>query len=172
MITKPLLLFISTSVRSPFRSVIADLHTMSLQRRALCRLSTDCSRIQQQCKPELTTSAVPRRVYYSSTALCDAQPKLGLCIAALSSSLFFYDFCLPDYLYVQWTDLHQMRTVGRTVAVNERSGVSFSICRETLTWQPILLDKSRPNPHTVVRVTFARAAYDKKCNCRAGKQII
>jgi len=28
----------------------------------------------------------------------------------------------------------------------------------------------RPNPHNCVRVTFARAAYDKKCKCCAGRR--
>jgi len=49
----------------------------------------------------------------------------------------------------------------------------FSIAQGTLLWQPILWTKSTSKPHLVVRMTFARAAppaYDKKCNCYAGRK--
>jgi len=40
----------------------------------------------------------------------------------------------------------------------------------TLPWQLILCAKYRLNPHSRVRVTFARAACDKKCKCCAGRR--
>jgi len=59
------------------------------------------------------------------------------------------------------------------LAVDERSGVIFSIRQGTLPWQQILWAKSTSSPHLVVRMTFAMAAppaHDKKGNCYAERR--
>ena len=71
---------------------------------------------------------------------------------------FFCDFCHTNYLNIDRTDLYEICRTGRTLAVDERPEVSFSIPQGTLPWQPILWAKSTSNTHLVVRVTFAGAA--------------
>jgi len=74
------------------------------------------------------------------------------------------------HLNIYRTDLHEIFRIARTLAVDERSEVSFLISRRTLPWQPILWAKSTSITHLVVRLAFARAAppaYDKKGNCSA-----
>jgi len=71
----------------------------------------------------------------------------------------FNDFCQTNYYpNIHRTDLHQILEVdrNRTVVVDERSVVIFSIPRGTLPWQPILWVKFRPNPQNWVRTRFAR----------------
>ena len=94
--------------------------------------------------------------------------------------------CFADVLfcYFQWFQSdqlsqhlphrspHEICRIGRTLAVDERSEVIFSICQGMLPWQPILCTKSTSSTHLVVRVTLARAAppaYDKG-NCYAGRR--
>ena len=89
---------------------------------------------------------------------------------------FFINVILSDlrqtnYLNIHQTDLYEICTDGRTVAVDDRAEVIFSIPQGTLPWQPILWAKSTLIPHLVVRVTFAKAAppaYDKKDSYHAG----
>ena len=82
------------------------------------------------------------------------------------------DFCQTTYLNIyKRTDLYGICRIGRTLAVDKRSDVIFSIPQGTLPWQPILWIKSTSNTHLVVRMTFARAAppaYDIKDNCYVG----
>jgi len=46
-------------------------------------------------------------------------------------------FLKTNFLKIYRTDLRQMFVVGRTVAVDERREISFSIRQNTLPWQPI-----------------------------------
>jgi len=48
------------------------------------------------------------------------------------------DFCQTNYLNIYSTDLHEICSIGRTLAVDERPEVIFSIPQGTLPWQPIL----------------------------------
>jgi len=57
-------------------------------------------------------------------------------------------FLKTNFLKIYRTDLRQMFVVGRTVAVDERREISFSIRQDTLPWQPIFFRD----------VTSARAA--------------
>jgi len=79
--------------------------------------------------------------------------------------IYFNDFCQTNYLYINWTDLHKICTVGGTLAVDE----GF----EDLQWKQIFWAKSTSIPHFVVRMTLARAAppaYDKKDSCYTGRR--
>ena len=59
----------------------------------------------------------------------------------------FLRFCQTFSLNIYRTDRHPVCRIGRTVAVHERSEVSFSIPQGTLPWQPVLWAKSTSNPH-------------------------
>ena len=50
----------------------------------------------------------------------------------------FNDFCQTKYLKNYRSDPRQISRVGRTMAVDERSEVSFSIRQGTLPWQSII----------------------------------
>ena len=69
------------------------------------------------------------------------------------------------------TDLRQIFTVGRTIAVDKRSIVSFSLPQGTLPWQPML----RPNPGPIhrnrSRANREMSACDKKCKCCADQLL-
>jgi len=75
------------------------------------------------------------------------------------------------------TDLHEICRIGRTLDADERSDVIFfDLSREVAAATNFVgkIDlQSSQNPHTVVRVTFARAAsptYDKKDSCYAKRR--
>jgi len=69
------------------------------------------------------------------------------------------DFCQHLNIYIgPIFSLHEICRIGRTLVVDERSNVIFSIPQGTLLWQPILWAKSTFIPHLVVRMIFARAA--------------
>ena len=78
--------------------------------------------------------------------------------------LFFNDFCQTNCLNIYRTDHRQIYRICKTLVINKRLKVSFSIHQWKLPWQPILWVKSKPNTHSWIRVTLARAAYNKKCN--------
>jgi len=61
--------------------------------------------------------------------------------------LFVNDFCQTNYLNIYCSNLYPVCWEDRTVAVDNRSKVSFSISQGTLLWQPILLAKSTWNLH-------------------------
>jgi len=64
--------------------------------------------------------------------------------------LFFRDFSHTDYLNIYLANLHEICRTDRTLAVDKRSGVIFSIPQETLPWRPILLAKTTSNSlHTL-----------------------
>jgi len=52
----------------------------------------------------------------------------------------FSDFCQTNYLNIHQTDLYGICRAGRTLGVDERSEVVFSIPQGTLPWQPIFVD--------------------------------
>jgi len=79
--------------------------------------------------------------------------------------LFLNDFCQTYYLNIYQAELHEIYRVGTIMTVYERFEVIFSIPERALPLHAILWAKSRPNPHNWVRVTFARAAYDKTRKC-------
>jgi len=87
-----------------------------------------------------------------------AQPKAGLRADVFLIYLFifiFSDFCLTNYLNIYWADLRQISRVGRAVAVDERSEVSFSTPLWTLPWQPIFVGFTGFYPGNWVRVRIA-----------------
>lgn len=96
-----------------------------------------------------------------------------VCFLARPGCLRFYLFLtiLSDQLSQYLLDRSSpICRADRTMAVDERSKVCFSIPQKTLPWQLILWSKSRPKSHTVVHVTFAKVAYDKKCKCGARRR--
>ena len=76
-------------------------------------------------------------VHFSPTRSARSAGEEGLCFAYVFFP-FFYDFCQPSYLNIYRTDLHRICRDGRTLAVDERVEVPFSILRGTLPRQPIL----------------------------------
>ena len=52
----------------------------------------------------------------------------------------FSDSCQTNYLNIYQTDLHEICSDGRTLAVDERSAVSFFMPQGTLSWQTIFVD--------------------------------
>jgi len=50
----------------------------------------------------------------------------------------FNDFCQINYRNIYGTDLHPICRDGRTMAVDERTEVFFSIFKGQCPWQPIL----------------------------------
>ena len=73
--------------------------------------------------PGLTLLARPRE-----------QARRALCFACV---YIFSDSRQISYLNIHRTDLRQIFTVGRTVAVDDQSEISFSIPRMSSPWQPI-----------------------------------
>jgi len=69
-----------------------------------------------------------------STVLAAADTASLFCCCFL---FIFNDFCRPNYLEIYRTELYQIFRVGRTVAVDDQSEISFSIPRGMLPWQPI-----------------------------------
>jgi len=61
--------------------------------------------------------------------------------------IYFSDFCQTNYLSIYRTVLHKICRVGRTLAVDERSKVIFSICQRSLSWHPIFC---LLNPHLFI----------------------
>jgi len=59
------------------------------------------------------------------------------------SYLFFNDFCLTNYLSIYQTNLCLNFTVGRTIAVDDQSEISFTIPQGMLPWQPIFVGIDR-----------------------------
>jgi len=66
----------------------------------------------------------------------------------------FSDFRQTNYLNIHQTDLHEIYSIGRTMAIDERCEVIFSIPQGTLPRQPILWAKSTSIPHLVVRFAW------------------
>ena len=100
-------------------------------------------------------------IIISPLGLCKAQLKAGLCSAFVCYVFIFNDFCLN----MCWTDLHEICLVGRSMAVDERSEVSFLITQGALLWQPIFFGLSA----SVHRIGFVwhslpvhGGVYDKK----------
>ena len=52
----------------------------------------------------------------------------------------FSDSCQTNYLNIYQTDLHEICSDGRTLAVDERPAVSFFMPQGTLSWQTIFVD--------------------------------
>jgi len=52
------------------------------------------------------------------------QARRAICSAVIS---YFNDFCQTNYLKLYRTDLRQIFSVGRSLAVDDQSEVSFSI---------------------------------------------
>ena len=50
------------------------------------------------------------------------------------------DFCQTNYLDIHRTDLYEICRDGRTLFVDERSEVIFSIQHGTLQWQPFFVN--------------------------------
>ena len=133
-----------------------------------------CAALKSDITP-LFSRFVEKRVSacFLAHPLCAKRRRGGLMFCRCFTFIinFFSRFCQTNYLNSYRADLHEICTFGRTFAVDERSGVIFSISQGTLPWQPILWAKSSSNTHVVVRVTFARAAppaYDEKGNCYTG----
>ena len=80
-----------------------------------------------------------RRPWSSCHLTCpanDSRPVVYMfCFCFLFLCLFFNDSCLSDYLKIYCRILK----AGRTLAVGDRSEISFSIPRWTLPWQPIFV---------------------------------
>ena len=106
-------------------------------------------------------SAMPN--YYWSTRSARSAGEQGWCSADLLFLILSSAFCQTNYLNIYRTDLHEICTIVRPLAVDELFEVIFSIPQGTLPWQPILWAKSTFNTCLVVRMTFATQI--------AGKQI-
>jgi len=57
------------------------------------------------------------------------------------------DFCQTNYLNIHRIDLYEICSIGRILAVDERSEVILSLPQGTLHWQPILWAISTSIPH-------------------------
>ena len=112
-------------------------------RRPACWDSRCALRVATPRRPSATHH---RRTHLSATTPSSisppalAQPNVSLCNAALS---FFNDFCQTSYLNIYRTDLQQICRIGRTIAVDERYQVCFSI-----RGNQFLGAKSRPKQHS------------------------
>ena len=98
------------------------------------------------------------------------QLKAGLCSACV---LLFNDFCRYNYLKIYRTNLHQVCRVGRTVAVDERSEVSFLIPHGTLLWQLTFVGIVGFYPQNCICMPFSRCQHTKSATAAqdAVKQI-
>ena len=77
----------------------------------------------------------------------------------------FSDFRQTNYLNIYQTDLHEICTTGRTLAVDERP-------EGTLPWQPILCVRSTSNIQLVLVRGGAPSAGDRRGPVTAGALII
>jgi len=66
------------------------------------------------------------------------QQHCGLYVLLLLFYFFIFNDCcqVTNYLKIYLTSLHQICRVGRTMAVDERYEISFSMAQGTLPWQP------------------------------------
>jgi len=67
-------------------------------------------------------------------------PKAAYVLPLFLVYYFKNNFSQTSYINMYLTDLHQIFRFGRTLSVDDRSEVSFSIPQGTLLWQPIFVD--------------------------------
>ena len=82
--------------------------------------------------------------WYRLTRVVPEKEPLNGCVCVC---VFVNDFCQTDYLNIYCSNLYPICWEDKTMAVDNRSKVSFSISQGTLLWQPILLAKSTWNLH-------------------------